>query len=149
MRRSFLGMEILDAPAIAAPRSSTPINRSTKVLLLSGVLASVVMGIGYVNTQRLENMEQTIQRECDPAALDEANPQRGTNTLCHAQALRALQGWGDTSPPYVVRAHIRTEESKMWPLMTAALLVGLGVIYWLWYFVAQRAAELGAHRTGA
>jgi hypothetical protein len=136
-------MEILDAPAIAASQSSGPIKRSTKVLLLSGLVASLVMGIGYLNTQRLENIEQSIQRECGPAGLDGTNSRGSADTLCHAPALLALSGWGDTSPPYVVRAHIRTEDSRVWPVMAATAVFGLGLIYWLWYFVAQRAAEVG------
>lgn len=59
---------------------------------------------------------------CDPDELS-------TDTLTGVQAK-------------IVSAHQATRASQSWPIPAALILLGIGTVPWLWYFLLRRIAEL-------
>jgi hypothetical protein len=67
-----------------------------------------------------------------------------TTIVCDADVLEQLQGNPIGIQSDIQKARAATRSSSTWPLPTAAIILGISLLYWGWYFFLRRIGELRA-----
>jgi len=106
--------------------------RSTVVLLAGLLAAGFVLGVGALNTWRLERRELSLERVCEG---DAPKIVCDSGTLVQLDPLSGVQA-------DIVNARRAAANSRTLPNLIALAVFGAAATYWAWYFLLRRIGEL-------
>jgi len=112
--------------------------RRSAVVLLAGLLAAgFVLGVGALNTWRLERIELSLERVCKGPDWVSGPPKMvcDSETLVQLDPLSGIQA-------DIVNAQRAVADSRTLPNLTALVLFGAAATYWAWYFLLRRISEI-------
>ena len=125
-------------------------DKSTKIVIAGVITAGVIIGVGPLNTQRLESVVKQLELECSKKnqALTEGlklpEPERW-KTVCEAKELNiTLIRYipKERIQARIIQAQKEVNDSKKWPYAIAAAIFIFSLLPWFWYFLLRRIKEL-------
>jgi hypothetical protein len=108
--------------------------RSTVVLLAGLLAAGFVLGVGALNTWRLERREVALERVCK-------GPSGAPKIVCDSETLVTLDPLSGVQAD-IVNAQRAVADSRTLPNLIAFAVFAAASTYWSWYFLLRRISEL-------
>jgi len=126
-------------------------NKPTKIFIAAAVTGSLLIGGGWLRTRNLEHRELVLVTTCkaeDAKAKAAADPYAKMGTLvCDPDDLESLEQTAGIQAE-MVEAHRAAKASRLAMLVPALVLLCIGAVPWLWYFLLRRVAELRSAVSG-